>query len=74
MLKALPLSVQAVVPFGLIMFAAVDLKLDCYPVLLIQSEVTTVFIVRMLESYALLVSVMATALHSVWLSKSLVSV
>ena len=55
----LPL-VKVVAPFGLIMSAAVDLKPDCYPVQLIQLEVTTVVIMRMLESHALQVSVMVT--------------
>ena len=65
MLEALPALVQAVVPFGLIMSAAVELKPDYYPVQLIQSEVTTVAIMRMLESYALQVSVMLIKLHNV---------
>ena len=55
----LPL-VKVAAPFGLIMSAAVDLKSDCYPVQLIQLEVTTVVIMRMLESHALQVSVMIT--------------
>ena len=58
MLKALPALVQAADPFFLIMSAAVELKPDYYPVQLIQLEVTTVAIMKMLESYALRVSVM----------------
>ena len=65
MLKALPALVQAVVPFGLIMSAAVELKQDYYPVQLIQLEVTTVSIVRMLELYAPQVSVMLIKPHNV---------
>jgi hypothetical protein len=56
-LKALLALVEALVPFGLMMFAAVEMKPDYYPVQLEQLEVTTVSIVRMLESYALQVSV-----------------
>ena len=58
MLEALPALMQAVVPYGLIMSAAVVLKPDYYPVQLIQLEVTTVAIMRMLELYAPQVSVM----------------
>lgn len=57
MLKAPPDLVEELVPFGLMMFVAVELKPDYYLVQLDQLEVTTVAIVRTLESYALQVSV-----------------
>ena len=57
--------VKAVVPFGLIMSTAVDLRPDYCPVLLIQLETTIVAIVRMPESHALQVSVLITLLHNI---------
>ena len=57
MLKALPDLVEELVPFGLMMFVAVEMNPDYYLVQLDQLEVTTVSIVTTLESYALQVSV-----------------
>ena len=63
MLEVLQPSVQVADPFGLMMFNVVEMKPVYCPVQLDQLEVTTVVTVRMLESYALQVSVPVVILH-----------